>query len=176
MNKLDFEVDHVINPKLSNHETEINGLKSRVSILESNGGSGTDSGDCLAKTITVAPYSQVSKEALDYNGQDESEKTKTSDMVAETIIKDAYENTMGCAAEIQFVVKPKIESVEERVKAIEDADFEGRLTGFEVLDIETKLPDHENRIATIESNNYNCLEKEIDYKPYKYYSEEAEAK
>ena len=262
LNKLDFEVDYVINPKLSNHETEINGLKTRVSTLETNGGSG-DSGDCLAKKITVAPYSQVSNEALAFNGQDESEKTKTTDMVVESVIKEGYENTMGCAAEIQFVVKPKIdsietrvkaledngnptdfgdclakkitvaprsqitdealtamgfdaskknetenivaetaiktayecvsscgaevqfvvkpkiESVEERVKAIEDADFEGRLTGFEVLDIETKLPDHETRITALESGgstHTDCLEKEIEYQPYKYYSVEAEAK
>ena len=175
-NKVNLEVDYVINPKLSNHETEIDGLKTRVTALETSQPTDPDSGNCLAKNITVAPYSQVTNEALAFNGKDESEKTKTTDMVVETAIKDAYENSLGCAAEIQCVIKPKINSVEERIKAIEDADFEGRLTGFEVLDIETKLPDHESRITALESGestHTDCLENSLTVKPIGQFSNEA---
>ena len=147
LNKVENEIDYVVKPKLTNHE-------SRISALETS--EPTETVSCLSKILNVAPYKLISDEALTAMGKDLStfDTTETVEIVAEDAIVNAIEISNRCDAEIDHVIKPNIDSVKERVKAIEDADFE-------------------TRVSTLETNNNNCLSSDITVQPLNKFSNEA---
>lgn len=147
--KVENEIDLVIKPKLTDHE-------SRISALETS--EPTDVEACLAKTIAVAPYKYITNKTLANMGINPTtiDKKETTDMVAETAIIDAYELANGYANEVKFYVKAEVSDVKQRVQTIEDADFEGRISALET-----------------NGGSSNCLDNEITVQPLILFTDEA---
>lgn len=142
VSKVENEIDYVVKPKLTDHE-------SRISALEIS--EPTDVEACLAKKINVAPYKYISDEALTAMGNDPStfDRTVTNEEVAEDAIIKAYEFAAGVSSEIIYVDKPAINKLKSKIGEFETIEING---------IDTTTDDDSRLVYTVNAvNNYSNL-------------------
>ena len=118
------EFQFVTKPKLADHE-------SRIATLESNAGSGTDSGNCLDSNLTVKPLIRLSNEAFAElkKQQPEAEQNTETSFGVRQVIKDGFEYALGVSGELQFVTKPAINELKTKVGEFETIDLGTLETG-----------------------------------------------